>query len=90
MTAPAPLLIQRLRRQGKSIRQIGQITGLAHSTVCGHLKHLGLSKPVAPVPHGTRCGYQYHGCRCDPCRGAEAAHRKRMRQQQRVRVGAAG
>jgi hypothetical protein len=36
-----------------------------------------VSTPTEPrVPHGTRSRYVGHGCRCEPCKAANAADRK--------------
>ena len=36
-----------------------------------------MTTPTEPrVPHGTRSRYVGHGCRCEPCKAANAADRK--------------
>ena len=40
----------------------------------------GFAKPHPAQPiHGTLSGYQYHGCRCDDCKAANAASFRRWR-----------
>jgi WhiB family redox-sensing transcriptional regulator len=38
------------------------------------------------VPHGTRAGYAYHGCRCDECRVAVVTYNRLRREQAREKT----
>ena len=34
---------------------------------------------MKPIPHGTYNGYSHHGCRCQPCKKANADHMREYR-----------
>lgn len=46
------------------------------------IRALNGSRTAHGATHGTRSTYVYHGCRCDPCRDAEAAY-SRLRYRKR-------
>lgn len=46
-------------------------------TKCRHCAMFGPGE-CTNTPHGTRRGYDYHDCRCDPCRVAVSNYRKSL------------
>src|SRR5581483_11249308 len=45
----------------------------------GQTRSAGQSPPLTDLRHGTRSRYQQLGCRCTPCRAAEASYRAALR-----------
>ena len=65
---------------GHSIKRAARLEGVSEHALSAHLHRQGMfRKPVKPA-HGTRNRY-CRGCRCKPCRAANAAHARRYAEQ---------
>lgn len=79
--------IARLRGEGWQVAEIAGQVGMSVSGVHKILARLGLTDPP-PRRHGTPTMYRKGGCRCGPCRAANAAEARAGDHRRMERAGA--